>query len=112
MSIPEDPVPVRPRQTINSRSAETLREQQEDNQKLLKSFERLVQTEDGLFFLQRLYRESCCAENHLLMIQTGEISTNALLAKAGRASLWLDLRKFFTRESLIKIEYPETKGQK
>lgn len=110
MTTPEDPLPIPPRPTIKSRSDEALKAQQEENQKLLKCFERLVQTEDGLFFLQKLFKESCVMESHLLMIATGELSTNALLAKAGRASLWLDMRKYFTRESLIKIEYPETKG--
>lgn len=51
--------------------------------------------------------------SHLILTAGVDISEKILLVKQGRAGLWLDLRKNFSRETLIEIEYPsETKGKK
>lgn len=101
-----------PRQTLNQRTEEVNEDRKEEFQTKVKAFQRLAQTPDGLFVLQEIFKESLFGQNHLTLLDTGDIASNLLFTKQGRASLWLDLRKYFSRENLIAIEYPETKGQK
>jgi hypothetical protein len=107
-----DHIPVPPRKTLNKRSSEAVQNQADDQQVIMRAFDRVAKTEDGLFVLQKIFQESGVNTSHLILTAAVEISEKILLVKQGRAGLWLDLRKNFSRETLIAIEYPETKGNK
>lgn len=106
-------IPVPPRKTLNKRSADAVQNQADEQQVIMRAFERVAKTEDGLFVLQKIFQESGLMTSHLILTAGVDISEKILLVKQGRAGLWLDLRKNFSRETLIEIEYPsETKGKK
>lgn len=102
---------IPPRKTLRSKSNEAIADIQKKDLTLQKCFDRLVRTEDGLFALQHIFKESTFNSSGLIMNGFRDVSSNMLVAQQGRAGLWADLRKCFSRESLIAIEYPQTKGQ-
>ena len=105
-----DPLPPKPRQTLKGKSQDAIEAQSEKQKTIARCFDRLAKTKDGLFALQTIFEMSGHNTSPLILTAQVDVSSNMMLVKQGRAGLWLDLRKFFSRESLIAIEYPETKG--
>lgn len=110
----EPAVPSR-KQAQAERVKEMFDAQKSEQAKIVRAFERVAKTADGLFVLQKIFSDSQYGANALVLTREGDVSPNILMVKQGRAGLWLDLRKYLSRETLIKIEYPEpvteTKGK-
>ncbi len=102
----DTPTPSR-KQATAIRTKEIVDKQKSEHASVVRAFERVAKSVDGLFILQKIYSESKYGENGLVLTREGDVSPNILLVKQGRAGLWMDIRKYLTRETLIKIEYPE-----
>jgi len=99
-----------PRKTIDARSQEDALKSQDNELMIRQCFDRVASTADGLFLLQHFFKSSGHGANHLVMTETKDISALGMAAAEGRATLWGDLRRYFSRKNLIEIEHPETKG--
>jgi len=102
----DTPIPSR-KQKIADRTKEAVQSQEAKHAATVRAFERVAKSVDGLFLLQKIFYESQFGTNGLVLTREGDLSPNILMVKQGRAGLWMDIRKYLTRETLIKIEYPE-----
>lgn len=107
-----DPLSPKKRETLREKSDKTIKGIEDKDNALINCFDRLAKNPDGLYALQEIFRLSGANTSGLIMTGIHDVSANILFVKQGRSGLWQDLRKYFSRETLIAIEYPETKGQK